>query len=145
VPPSYYGPPNSPKAIREAQIWTRYIFPSFPFLLLKFPTASAQASVDDPSFFSTPSLSFAASMTFLMKPLLLISAFSLVAEAYWLMGASKMLLFSFLKKIVKLFTDNILTTQRLDPIVSPGQVSSHVHAGNSDPDRESNSMLTIHQ
>ncbi|KAJ4481131.1 hypothetical protein J3R30DRAFT_3287236 [Lentinula aciculospora] len=27
--------------------------------------------------------------------------------------------------------DNILTTQRLDPIVSPGEVSSHVHSGNT--------------
>ena len=66
-------------------------------------------------------------------------------DAYWLMGASKILFFSFLEKIVKLVTENILTTERLDPIVSPGQVSSHVHAGNSDPDREPNSMLTIYQ
>jgi len=50
-------------------------------------------------------------MTFIAKSLFLISAFFLVADAYWLMGAS-----------------NILTTERLDPIVSPGGVSSHVHA-----------------
>lgn len=34
-----------------------------------------------------------------------------VAEAYWLMAPN-----------------NILTTQRLDPVVSPGQASTHVHS-----------------
>ncbi|KAF8709766.1 hypothetical protein AX14_013471, partial [Amanita brunnescens Koide BX004] len=50
-------------------------------------------------------------MTFIRKPLFLLSALSLVADAYWLMGA-----------------ENVLTTVRLDPIVSPGKVSNHVHS-----------------
>ncbi|KAF8621991.1 hypothetical protein AX15_007345 [Amanita polypyramis BW_CC] len=46
-----------------------------------------------------------------MKPLFFLSALTFMADAYWLMGAQ-----------------NILTVQRLDPIVSPGRVASHVHA-----------------
>ncbi|KAM6504060.1 protein of unknown function (DUF1996) domain containing protein [Amanita muscaria] len=48
-------------------------------------------------------------MAFMTKTLLFLTlAFS--ADAYWLMGA-----------------ENVLVTERLDPIVSPGGVSSHVH------------------
>ncbi|PPQ85763.1 hypothetical protein CVT25_003081 [Psilocybe cyanescens] len=48
-------------------------------------------------------------------PLLLSQA---VADAYWLMAA-----------IGLCGLDNILTTQRIDPIVDSGLVSTHVHAG----------------
>ncbi|PFH51087.1 hypothetical protein AMATHDRAFT_143448 [Amanita thiersii Skay4041] len=47
-----------------------------------------------------------------MKMLLSFSALISMANAYWLMGA-----------------ENFITTERLDPIVSPGTISSHVHSG----------------
>ncbi|KAF8629970.1 hypothetical protein AX17_005536 [Amanita inopinata Kibby_2008] len=46
-----------------------------------------------------------------MKSVLLLSALALTTDAYWLMGA-----------------DDFITTERLDPIVSPGKISSHVHS-----------------
>lgn len=45
-----------------------------------------------------------------MKLLLFLASFSL-ANAYWLMGM-----------------EDFIATERMDPIVSPGKVASHVHS-----------------
>ncbi|PPQ63224.1 hypothetical protein CVT24_005684 [Panaeolus cyanescens] len=46
-----------------------------------------------------------------MKSLFTLPSLALAANAYWLMGI-----------------ENIITTERIDPVVSPGKVASHVHS-----------------
>ncbi|EDR04025.1 uncharacterized protein LACBIDRAFT_306393 [Laccaria bicolor S238N-H82] len=47
-----------------------------------------------------------------MKHLLALATLALSANAYWLMGV-----------------EDFITTERIDPIVNPGKISSHVHSG----------------
>ncbi|KAJ7452125.1 hypothetical protein B0H11DRAFT_2074419 [Mycena galericulata] len=49
-------------------------------------------------------------------------------DAYWLMAASTGIQLLIWPTVIHLDEDNIITTQRLDPVVSPGSVSTHVHA-----------------
>lgn len=57
-----------------------------------------------------------------------------MVDAYWLMAASEFLYDrsnADVSEVGMNVPDNILTTQRIDPIVNPGLVSTHVHAGNT--------------
>ena len=54
-----------------------------------------------------------------------------IARSYWLMGASEYWVRSIKERLTENcscpLTDNVLTTQRIDPIVNPGIVGPHVH------------------
>lgn len=52
------------------------------------------------------------------------------ANAYWLMGIGALLSKnSYRAQLRKVFAEDFITTERIDPIVSPGRVASHVHSG----------------
>jgi hypothetical protein len=55
------------------------------------------------------------------------------ANAYWLMGIREFAIRVFRwprseREFGHLFSENFITTERIDPIVNPGGISSHVHS-----------------
>jgi hypothetical protein len=54
-----------------------------------------------------------------------------LCEAYWLMASSTASFCTWIAPVDQ-NKDNIITTQRLDPVVSPGGVSTHAHSGKLD-------------
>jgi len=72
-----------------------------------------------------------------MKLLLALAAAATSARAYWLMGIG--LPYSFghgeILCLSPSISEDFITTERIDPIVNPGKVASHVHSGKKAPIR----------
>lgn len=65
----------------------------------------------------------------LMNPLLLLGALSTTVNAYWLMGIGQSIADDDGMANADFCSENIITTQRIDPVVNPGKVSGHAHSG----------------
>lgn len=66
-------------------------------------------------------------MARLTNTLLLLTALT-SANAYWLMGIGETS-DDLPRRVLTGHAENFITTERMDPIVNPGTVSGHVHAG----------------
>jgi hypothetical protein len=64
---------------------------------------------------------------------LFLAALASSAKGYWLMGVGMYSFLTFHRKklIPPRLVEDFITTERIDPIVNPGKVSSHVHSGMS--------------
>lgn len=65
-----------------------------------------------------------------MKLLLALAAVVASAHAYWLMGIGSLSVSSTRRSLIyHCIIEDFITTERMDPVVSPGKVSGHVHSG----------------